>query len=182
MANYADGNVVPTRSVAQYLGLEDGPIATLLYAAIESSGQEKFSTLTFFVHRLLGNGNFKIAQMKTDYLVKCDSPSDADKLDGKVKVFKRSIVGFRKLKTVVIPARMSCREDALVLSDARPDQWKCEVEEKYVLTKRKADEQVKKMEQEYEESSSKRNKWYVCCSCKFYLILILFAYHISNLA
>ena len=76
---------------------------------------------------------------------------------------------------------MSCREDALVLSDARPDQWKCEVEEKYVLTKRKAHEQVKKMEQEYEESSSKRNKWYVCCSCKFCLILILFAYYISNL-
>ena len=60
--------------------------------------------------------------MKTDYLVKCDSPSDADKFDGKVKVFKRLIIGFRKLKTVVIPARMSCREDALVLSDARPDQ------------------------------------------------------------
>ena len=120
--------------------------------------------------------------MKTDYLVKCDSPSDADKLDGKVKVFKRSIVGFRKLKTVVITARMSCREDALVLSDARPDQWKCEVEEKYVLMKRKAQEQVKKMEQEYQESSSKRNKWYVYCSCKFCLILILFAYHISNLA
>ena len=87
--------------------------------------------------------------MKTDYLVKCDSPSDADKLDGKVKVFKRSIVGFRKLKTVVIPARMSCREDALVLSDARPYQWKCEVEEKYVLTKKKVQEQVKKMEQDY---------------------------------
>ena len=82
----------------------------------------KNSTLTFFVHKLLGNGNFKIAQLKTDYLVKCDSPSDANKLDGKVKVFKRSIVGFRKLKTVVIPASMSCREDALVLSDARPDQ------------------------------------------------------------
>ena len=41
MANYTDGTVVPTRSVAQYLGLEDGPTATLLYAAIESPGQEK---------------------------------------------------------------------------------------------------------------------------------------------
>ena len=71
---------------------------------------------------------------------------------------------------------MSCREDALVLSDARPDQWKCGVEEKYVLTKRKADEQVKKMKQECEESSSKRNKCHVYCSCKFCLILILFAY------
>jgi len=47
MANYADGNVVPTRSVAQYLGLEDGPTATLIHAAIESPGQEKISTLTF---------------------------------------------------------------------------------------------------------------------------------------
>ena len=92
MANYADGNVVPTRSVAQYLGLEDGPIATLLYAAIESSGQEKFSTLTFFVHKLLGNGNLKIAQMKTDYLVKCDSPSDADKLDGKSRFLKDQLL------------------------------------------------------------------------------------------
>jgi len=149
LANYADGTVVPTRSVAHYLGLQDGPIDSLLYVAIECPGHEKMSTLTFFVHKLLGNGNFKIAQMKTDYLVKCDSPSDADKLDGKVKVFKRSIVGFRKLKTVVIPARMSCCEDALVLSDARPDQWKCEVEEKYVLTKKKVQEQVKKMEQDY---------------------------------
>ena len=87
--------------------------------------------------------------MKTDYLVKCDSPSDAAKLDGKVKVFNRSIVGFMKLKIVVTPGRMSCREDALVLSDVRPDQWKCEVEEMYVLTKRKAHDQVKKMEQEY---------------------------------
>ena len=73
---------------------------------------------------------------------------------------------------------MSCREDALVLSDARPYQWKCEVEEKYVLTKRKAQEQVKKMEQHYEESSSKTNKWYVCGSCKFFLLLKLFAYYI----
>ena len=61
MANYADGTIVPTRYVAQYLGLEDEPTATLLYAAIESPGHEKFSTLTFFVHKLLGNGNFKIA-------------------------------------------------------------------------------------------------------------------------
>ena len=78
MANYADGNVVPTRSVAQY--------------AIESPSQEKFSTLTFFVHKLLGNGNFKIAQMKTDYLVKCDSPSDADKLDGKSRFLKDQLL------------------------------------------------------------------------------------------
>ena len=132
--------------MAQYLGLEDEPTATLLYATIESPGQEKFSTLTFFVHKLFENGNFKIAQMKIDYLVKCDSPCDADKLDGKVEVFNRSIVGFMKLKTIVIPGRMSCREDALVLSDVRPDQWKCEVEEKYVLTKRKAHDQVKNME------------------------------------
>ena len=41
MGNYADGTIVPTRSVAQYLGLEDGPTTTLLYAAIESPGQEK---------------------------------------------------------------------------------------------------------------------------------------------
>ena len=178
LANYADGTVVPTRSVAHYLGLQDGPTDSLLYVAIEYPGQEKMSTLTFFVHKLLGNGNFKIAQLQSEYLVKCDSPSDAEELDGKVKVFRRSTVGFRKLKRVILPAHMSCREDALVLSYPKPNQWKCEVEEKYLFSKRKADEKVKKMEQDYEDSSSKRNKWYVCCSCKFCLLLKIFAYYI----
>ena len=50
------------------------------------------STLTFFVHKLLGNGNFKIAQLQSEYLVKCDSPSDAEKLDGKVKIEDQLLV------------------------------------------------------------------------------------------
>ena len=102
LANYADGTVVPTRSVAHYLGLQDGPTDSLLYIAIECPGHEKMSTLTFFVHKLLGNGNFKIAQLQSEYLVKCDSPSDAEKLDGKVKIFRRSTVGFRELKRVIL--------------------------------------------------------------------------------
>ena len=61
MAKYADGTVVPTGSVAQYPGLEDGVMNTLHYVTIECSGQEVLSKLTFFVHKLLGNGNFKIA-------------------------------------------------------------------------------------------------------------------------
>nr|TKV93659.1 hypothetical protein SEVIR_9G239900v2 [Setaria viridis] len=83
-AKLVEGKVLPNKALAQYLDLKGGPTDTLVYAAVEKAypTYEALYKVIQVVHNMLNHGNYKVGQLVAsgEFLVKCQSPTDADRL------------------------------------------------------------------------------------------------------
>ncbi|TKV94987.1 hypothetical protein SEVIR_9G332300v4 [Setaria viridis] len=130
-------NVFLNKALAQNLDLKDGPTNNLVYAAVEKAfpSKEVLYKVTQVIQNMLNNGDFKIDQIAAsgEFLVKCSSPADANKLHGKVQVCENTMIGFRKISFVYLQDDLASRLN-LNVRDANPDEWKSEVDKEYFET------------------------------------------------
>jgi len=116
-----------TSSVSKYLELIEGKFDCLLYAVVHPYCSYKLFKVIRIVHSILQSGNFKVAQRHStgDFLVVC-SASDADILNGKVKRLRDDVVGFYKLKELMVLDNDE-NEESSGIRDATQDEYKCEI-------------------------------------------------------